>query len=199
MSGAAGQLPARDAAWALVCDWTPSRQLRNHMRAVEAAMRRYARRFGEDEDLWGLAGMLHDLDYERYPSQEAGHPMRGAEHLRASGYPEAVYRAVLSHADYSGVPRTSPMEYALHACDELTGFIVAVTLVRPTKSVRDVDVAAVRKKMRDKAFARPVDREEMIRAAEALGVPFDEHVALVIDAMREIAGEIGLAGVPDTA
>lgn len=187
-------LPPREQAWALVCDWTASASLRNHLLAVEAAMRRYARRFGEDPDLWGIAGLLHDLDYERFPSQGAGHPFKGAEHLRALGYPEAVWRAVLSHADYSGTPRTSRMEHALHACDEVTGFIVAVALVRPSKSLHDVDVAAVRKKMKDKAFARPVDRSEMLRAAEALGVPLDEHVGVVLAAMQDIASDLGLAG-----
>jgi putative nucleotidyltransferase with HDIG domain len=187
-------LPPRDQAWALVCEWTSSQSLRNHMLAVEAAMRRYAVRFGGDPELWGLVGLLHDLDYERCPSREAGHPFRGVEHLRASGYPEDVCRGVLSHADYSGVTRQSPMEYALHACDELTGFIVAVALVRPTRSLHDVDVSAVRKKMKDKAFARQVNREEMVQAAEALGVPFDEHVGVVLDAMRGVAAELGLAG-----
>jgi predicted hydrolase (HD superfamily) len=164
------------------------------MLAVEAAMIAYARRFGEDERLWGLVGLMHDFDYERFPSQDAGHPSRGVEHLRGLGYPEVVCRAILSHADYAGVPRTSRMELALHACDELTGFIVAVALVRPTKSVHDVEVDAVRRKMKDKAFARAVSRDEMVRAAEALGVPFDEHVAAVIDAMRSIAPALGLAG-----
>lgn len=196
MSGPVGGMPVRGDAWALVCEWTASPNLRGHMLAVEAAMRGYARRFGEDEDEWGLVGLLHDLDYERYPSQEAGHPFRGVEHLRARGYPEVVCRAILSHADYAGVPRESRMERALHACDELTGFIVAVALVRPSRSVHEVDVASVRKKMKDKAFARPVDRGEMLRAADALGVPFDEHVAVVIQAMQGIAAEIGLAGAP---
>jgi putative nucleotidyltransferase with HDIG domain len=164
------------------------------MLAVEAAMRSYARRFGGDEDLWGMVGLLHDLDYERYPSREAGHPFRGVERLRALGYPEVVCRAVLSHADYSGVPRESPMERALHACDDLTGFLVAVALVRPGRSLAGVDAAVVRKKMKDKAFARAVDREEVLRAAEALGVPFDEHVEVVAEAMRGIAAELGLAG-----
>lgn len=186
--------PDREAAWRLVCEWTPSPNLRSHMLAVEAAMGAYARRFGEDEALWRLVGLLHDLDYERYPSQEAGHPFRGVEHLRRLGYPEVVCRAILSHADYSGVPRASRLEHALHACDELTGFIVAVALVRPSRSVHDVDVAAVRKKMKDRAFARPVNRDEMLRAAEALGVPFDEHVGVVLGAMREIAADLGLAG-----
>jgi putative nucleotidyltransferase with HDIG domain len=188
------RLPSRENAWALVCEWTASPNLRNHMLAVEAAMRAYARRFGEDEGLWGLVGLLHDLDYERYPSAEAGHPFRGVEHLRAIGYPEVVCRAILSHADYSGVPRQSQLERALHACDELTGFIVAVALVRPGKSLHAVDVSAVRKKMKDKAFARPVNREEMLQAADALGVPFDEHVSVVLGAMQSIAADLGLAG-----
>jgi len=189
-------LPTRDMAWELLCEWTPTVNLRKHMLSVEAVMRRYAQRFGEDEALWGLVGLLHDFDYERYPSQEAGHPFRGVEHLRGIGYPEVVCRAILSHADYSGVPRTSHMEVALHACDELTGFIVAVALVRPTKSVHDVDTEAVKRKMKDKAFARAVSRDEMVRASEALGVPFDEHVAAVIAAMRGIAPALGLAGTP---
>jgi putative nucleotidyltransferase with HDIG domain len=166
------------------------------MLAVEASMRAYARRFGEDEALWGVVGLLHDYDYERHPSQEAGHPFQGVEHLRHLGYPEIVCRAILSHASYSGVPRTTRMELALHACDELTGFVVAVTLVRPSKSLHDVDTEAVKRKMKDKAFARAVSRDEMTRAAEALGVPFDEHVAIVIDAMRGIAPALGLAGPP---
>jgi putative nucleotidyltransferase with HDIG domain len=164
------------------------------MLAVEAAMQSYARRFGEDEALWSLVGLLHDLDYERHPSQEAGHPFKGVEHLRALGYPEMVCRAILTHADYSGVPRESQMERALHACDDLTGFVIAVALVRPSRSLHEVDAAAVKRKMKDKAFARAVSRDEMVRAAETLGVPFDDHVTLVIDAMRGIAGELGLAG-----
>jgi predicted hydrolase (HD superfamily) len=166
------------------------------MLAVEAAMRSYARRFGGDEALWGLVGLLHDFDYERFPSQEAGHPFRGVEHLRGFGYPEVVCRAILSHADYSGVARASLMEKALHACDDLTGFVVAVALVRPSKSLDGVDPAAVRKKMKDKAFARAVSRDEMTSAADALGVAFDEHVTVVIDAMRGIAPALGLAGPP---
>jgi len=189
-------LPSRDAAWDLLCEWTPTVNLRKHMLSVEAAMRRYAESFGEDEALWGLVGLLHDFDYERYPSQEAGHPFRGVECLRGLGYPEVVCRAILSHADYSAVPRTSRMELALHACDDLTGFIVAVALVRPSKSVHDVDTDAVKRKMKDKAFARAVSRDEMVRASEALGVPFDEHVAAVIAAMRGIAPALGLAGTP---
>jgi putative nucleotidyltransferase with HDIG domain len=190
------RLPSREEAWALLCEWTPNPNLRKHMVSVEAAMRSYARRFGEDETLWGLVGLMHDLDYERHPSQEAGHPHKGAQYLQGLGYPEVICHAILSHADYSGVPRVSQMELALHACDELTGFVIAVALVRPSRSLHDVDVAAVRRKMKDKAFARPVSREEMVRAAEALGVSFDEHVTLVIDAMRGVATELGLAGPP---
>lgn len=194
MTGRGGALPPREEAWALVCEWTPTPNLQKHMLAVEAAMRSYARRFGEDEDLWGLVGLLHDLDYERHPSREAGHPFRGVEHLRALGYPEVVCRAILSHADYTGVLRESKMERALHACDELTGFVVAVALVRPTRSLEGVGAAAVRKKMKDRAFARAVDREAMLRAAEDLGVPFDEHVEVVVGAMRGIAADLGLSG-----
>jgi putative nucleotidyltransferase with HDIG domain len=185
--------PSREDAWALVCEWTQNPNLRKHMLAVEAAMRAYARRFGEDEDLWGLVGLLHDLDYERYPSPEAGHPFRGVEHLRALGYPEAICRAILSHADYSGVERTSRLEHALHACDDLTGFVIAVALVRPHRSLAGVDAAAVRRKMKDKAFARAVSREGLVRAAEALGVSFDEHVAVVVGALRGIAADLGLS------
>jgi len=189
----AAELPSREAAWALVTEWTGNPNLRKHMLAVEAAMHAYAKRFGEDEALWGLAGLLHDFDYERFPSQEAGHPLKGVEHLRGLGYPEVICRAILSHAGYSGVARSSRMETALHACDDLTGFIVAVALVRPGRSLDGVDAAAVRKKMKDKAFARAVDRDEMAHAAEALGVPFDEHVANVVEAMRGIAPALGLS------
>lgn len=186
------RVPSREEAWALVSEWTPNPNLRKHMLAVEATMRGYARRFGEDETLWGLVGLLHDFDYERFPSQEAGHPVKGVEHLRSLGYPEEICRAILSHADYSGVPRTSRMEVALHACDDLSGFVIAVALVRPGRSLEGVDAAAVRRKMKDKAFARAVDRDEMVHAAEALGVPFDEHVANIVEAMRGIAPDLGL-------
>lgn len=189
----AAELPSREAAWALVSEWTANPNLRKHMLAVEAAMHAYAKRFGEDEALWSLAGLLHDFDYERFPSQEAGHPFKGVEHLRGLGYPEVICRAILSHAGYSGVARGSRMETALHACDDLTGFIVAVALVRPGRSLDGVDAAAVKKKMKDKAFARAVDRDEMAHAAEALGVPFDEHVANVVEAMRGIAPALGLS------
>lgn len=186
------RIPSREEAWALVSEWTPNPNLRKHMLAVEAAMRSYARRFGESEDLWGLVGLLHDFDYERFPSQDAGHPVKGVEHLRGLGYSEEICRAILSHADYSGVPRTSRMELALHACDDLSGFIIAVALVRPGRSLEGVDAAAVRRKMKDKAFARAVNRDEMVHAAEALAISFDEHVANVVEAMRGIAPELGL-------
>ena len=187
-------VPDRASAWGLVCEWTPTVNLQRHMLAVEAAMQAYADRLGEDRVLWGVVGLLHDFDYERYPSQEAGHPFKGVEHLRSFGTSEVVCRAILSHAGYSGVARESRMECALHACDEVTGFLTAVALVRPAKNLADVDAAAVRRKMKDKAFARAVDREEMLRAPEALGISFDEHVTLVITAMCSIAPALGLAG-----
>jgi putative nucleotidyltransferase with HDIG domain len=187
-------VPDRTAAWDLVREWTPTVNLQRHMLAVEAAMRAYAIRHGQDPELWGVVGLLHDFDYERHPSQEAGHPFKGVEYLRSVGTDEAVCRAILSHAGYSGVPRESAMEHALHACDELTGFLTAVALVRPGKTLSGVDPAAVRKKMKDKAFARAVDREELLRGPEPLAVPFEEHVAIVIEAMRNIEPALGLGG-----
>jgi putative nucleotidyltransferase with HDIG domain len=184
----------REVAWALVCEWVTSPNLRKHMLAVEAAMRAYAERFGEGPDLWGVIGLLHDLDYERFPSQEAGHPFRGVEALRAMGAPEEITRAILSHADYSGVPRESLMEKALFACDELTGFIIAVALVKPGRSIAEVDVASVKKKMKDKAFARGVSREDIYRGAEELGIPLDEHIGIVLAALQGIAGALDLGG-----
>lgn len=180
----------RDQAWALVCEWIQNPNLRRHLLAVEAAMRAYARRFGEDEETWGIVGLLHDLDYERYPSPEA-HPFVAAEELRRRGVPEEWVRAILSHADYSGVPRRTRMERALYACDELVGFLIAVALVRG-RSLSNVDPEAVRRKMKDKAFARGVRREDLLRGAEELGVEFDEHVAFVVEALRPIAPQLGL-------
>lgn len=182
----------RDDAWALVCEWIQNENLRKHMLAVEAAMRAYARRFGEDEDVWGSVGLLHDLDYERHPSQEAGHPFVGVEELRRRGLPEMWTRAILSHADYSGVARESMMEHTLYAVDELVGLITAVALVRPGKTLAEVDVAAVRKKMKDKAFARGVNRDDVLRGADELGMPLDEHIEFVIGALQPIAGRLGL-------
>lgn len=183
----------RDDAWALVCEWIQNPNLRKHLLATEAAMRAYARRFGEDEDAWGIVGLVHDLDYERHPSQEAGHPFVGVEELRRRGAPEAWCRAALSHASYSGVVRQTPMEKALFAVDELVGFIIAVALVKPGKSLVEVDVASVKKKMKDKAFARGVNRDDVIHGAEELGIPLDEHVGFVITALRAAAPALGLA------
>lgn len=182
----------RDEAWALVCEWMQNPNLRKHLLGVEAAMRAYARKFGEDEEVWGSVGLLHDLDYERCPSQEAGHPFVGVEELRRRGLPEAWCRAILSHADYSGVPRTTPMEKSLYAVDELVGFLIAVALVRPTRQIADVDVAAVRKKMKDKAFARGVRRDDLIAGAAGLDVPLDEHIGFVLHALQQIAPVLGL-------
>ncbi|MDR5682539.1 MAG: HDIG domain-containing protein [Armatimonadota bacterium] len=183
----------REAAYRLMCEWTQNPNLRKHMLAVEAAMRAYARRFGADEEAWGIVGLLHDFDYERHPSPEAGHPFVGVAELRRRGVPEEWCRAILSHADYSGVARESLMEKALFACDELTGFIVAVALVRG-RSLANTDVESVKKKMRDKAFARAVNRDDIVRGAADLGVPLDDHIALVIRAMATVAGQLGLEG-----
>ncbi|MGQ9790062.1 MAG: HD domain-containing protein [Armatimonadota bacterium] len=182
---------SREEAWNLLCEHVQSESLRKHMLAVEACMRYYARLWGEDENLWGIVGLLHDIDYEKHPTLEE-HPFVGMEILRQKGYPEEVIHAVGSHADHTGIPRQNRMEHTLYACDELTGFVVAVALVRPNKRLAEVDVAAVRKKMKDKAFARAVNREELLKGAEALGLSFDEHVQNVIRAMSEIAEELGL-------
>jgi putative nucleotidyltransferase with HDIG domain len=186
-------MPTREEAHALLCEHTQNANLRKHAYAVEAAMRLYAGKLGGDPDEWGIVGLLHDLDYERFP-QAPDHPTQAAGILRERGYPEHWVRAILSHADYMNVPRETPMEKALFAIDELTGFIVAVALVRPTKSIMDVEVNSVRKKMKDKAFAAAVSREDIAQGAEALGLPLDEHIAIVIQAMQGIAAELGLAG-----
>jgi putative nucleotidyltransferase with HDIG domain len=189
----------RERAWALFCEWTESESLRKHVLAVEAAMRAYARRFGEDEEAWAVVGILHDLDYERYPTMDGtGHPFKAVEYLRSIGYPEVVTRAILSHADYSGVTRESRMEHALFAVDELTGFISAVALVRPSKRVADVDAKAVRKKMKDKAFARAVNRDDLPQGAEELGLDFDEHIAFTVEALVAQADRLGLAGISES-
>jgi putative nucleotidyltransferase with HDIG domain len=184
----------RAATWALLTEYTKSESLLKHALAVEAAMRAYAGKLGGDAEEWGIVGLIHDFDYERYPSAEAGHPFKGADELRAKGYPEHVVKAVLSHAEYSGVPRETPMEKALFACDELCGFITAAALIRPTKSVLDLEASSVRKRMKDKAFARQVSREDMIKGAEQLGVDLNEHIAFVIKAMQGIADSLGLRG-----
>ncbi|MEW6046650.1 MAG: HDIG domain-containing metalloprotein [Bacillota bacterium] len=195
MPGADGR-PSREEAWQLLQEWTQNPNLLKHALAVEAAMRAYARRFGGDEELWGLAGLLHDMDYERYPQLEV-HPLKAVEELKARHYPSEVVEAILGHNSYHGQARTTPMARALWACDELTGFIVAVALVRPSKDLDDVTVDSVKKKFKDKAFARGVNREEIFQGAEELGVPLDEHIQTVIDAMRGIKSELGLDGKPD--
>jgi putative nucleotidyltransferase with HDIG domain len=186
-------LLSRDAAWALLTEYTQGDSLRKHALAVEAAVRGYARKFGEDEEAWGAVALLHDFDYERWPDA-ADHPFRGAEILRERGYPDFVIRAILSHADYSQVPRESRLERTLYACDELAGFITAASLVRPSKSVLDLEATSVLKRMKDKAFARAVKREDLRRGAEELGLPLEEHIANVIGFMRERADDLGLRG-----
>jgi putative nucleotidyltransferase with HDIG domain len=186
-------MPTRDDAWALVTEWTASESLRKHMLAVEAAVRGYARLYGEDEEDWGLVALLHDFDYERYPDAQ-NHPFRGVELLKSLGYPEWVTRAILSHADYSGVPRESRLERALYACDEMSGFVTAAALVRPSKSVLDLEPSSVLKRMKDKAFARAVNRDDLRRGAEELGLPLEEHVANVIRFLRVRAEALGLKG-----
>ena len=184
---------SRDRAWALVTEWTASESLRKHMLAVEAAVRGYAREFGEDEDGWGVVALLHDFDYERYPDQE-NHPFRGIEVLKERGYPEWVTRAILSHAEYSGVPRESRLEHTLYACDEMSGFITAAALVRPSRSVLDLEASSVVKRMKDKAFARAVNRDDLRRGAEELGLAHDVHIGNVIRFMRVEADALGLRG-----
>src|SRR6266481_6158665 len=187
----------RAQAWGLLTEFTQSESLRKHALAVEACMRAYARKLcggsPEKEDLWGVVGLLHDFDYEKYPSLD-DHPYKGCEILRERGYSEEIRRAILSHAEYSGVTRDSPMEKALFACDELAGFITACTLVKPSKSLAEVEAASVKKKMKDKAFARSVNRADITNGAADLGVELEEHIAFCIEAMRGIAAELGLDG-----
>lgn len=183
----------RAAAWGLLTEYTQSESLRKHALAVEACMRAYARKNGEDEELWGLVGLIHDFDYERWPSLE-DHPYRGNEILTERGYSEEFRRAVMSHAEYTGVPRVSPLEKTLFACDELAGFITACALVKPGKSLAEVEAKSVRKKMKDKAFARSVNRDDIVNGTVDLGVELEEHIAICIEAMKGIAGELGLDG-----
>lgn len=188
----------RDEAWALLTEYVQSESLRRHCLSVETAMRAYARKNGASEDDWGLVGLVHDFDYEMHPTLDK-HPIEGSKILAERGYPDWAIRAILAHGVETGVAPESAMEKTLVAVDELTGFITAVAYVRPSKAVADVTPSAVRKKMKDKAFARAVSREEMIHGAETLGVDFDEHVAFVIQAMAENAEELGLAGVDTNA
>ena len=195
----AAGLPFRADALTLMREWTPSESLRGHMLAVEGAMRAYAAQFGDDVERWGLAGLMHDFDYERFPNDahaaDAEHPSEGVRHLRSLGYPEDVLEAIMGHADYTGVARTSRMAKALHAVDELCGLVTACALVRPSRSVNDLEPASVKKKMKDKAFARGVNRDDILRGATELGVELDAHIGVVIASMRERAAELGLAGV----
>ena len=191
-------LPTRDQALALVREYTASESLRKHMLAVEAAMRAYARRLDGDPERWGLAGLLHDFDYERFPnaahSPTEEHPAEGVRILRGLGYPEDVLEAIMGHAAYTSTPRVTPMARALFAVDELTGLVTASALVKPSRSVHEVDAKGVRKKMKDKAFARGVSREDVTQGAAELGVDLDEHIAFVIEAMRGEAEALGLGG-----
>lgn len=186
--------PSRDEAWQLLTEWTGSESLRKHALAVEAAVRGYARQFGEDEEAWGIVALLHDFDYERYPVL-GEHPVRGCEELQRRGYPEWMTRAILSHAvEATGVQRESLLEKTLFACDEMAGFVTAAALVRPTRSVLDLEASSVIKRMKDKAFARAVPREHLKLGAEELGLALEEHVANVIAFMRERADVLGLRG-----
>jgi putative nucleotidyltransferase with HDIG domain len=191
-------MPSRENTLSLMHEYTQSDSLRKHMLAVEAAMRAYARKFGEDEERWGITGLIHDFDYERFPnnahSPTEEHPSEGVRILRSRGYPEDVLEAILGHAQYCDTPRESRMAKALFAVDELTGLITATALVRPTKSVHEVDARSVRKKMKDKAFARGVNRDDVVNGAAELGVDLDEHISFVIAAMQSRAEDLGLAG-----
>jgi putative nucleotidyltransferase with HDIG domain len=183
----------RAAAWSLLTEFTLSESLRKHALAVEACMRAYAQKYSADSELWGVVGLIHDFDYEKWPSPDE-HPYKGNEILRERGWPEEIGRAIMSHAEYSGVTRETLMEKALFACDELAGFITAVALVKPGKSLAEVEAKSVRKKMKDKAFARSVNRDDIVKGAAELGVDLEEHIAFCIEAMKGIAGELGLDG-----
>jgi predicted hydrolase (HD superfamily) len=210
LDGAKGMID-REAAWCLLTEFTQSESLRKHALAVEACMRACSRKFGDgsgnagssepeaselglsQEDLWGIVGLIHDFDYEKYPSLD-DHPYKGNEILKERAWPEVIRRAVMSHAEYTGVTRDTPMEKALFACDELAGFITAVALIKPGKSLAEVDAKSVRKRMKDKAFARKVNRDDIVNGAAALGVDLDEHISFCIVALLGIAGELGLDG-----
>jgi putative nucleotidyltransferase with HDIG domain len=192
--------PTRAEALVLMESWTASPSLRKHMLAVEAAMRHYALRFGEDVERYGVTGLLHDFDYERFPNDAQSateeHPAEGVRHLRSLGVANDICEAILGHADYTGTPRTTRLAKTLFACDELTGLITACALVKPSRAVADVEVRGVRKKMKDKAFARGVNRRDITEGAAALDVPLDEHIAFVLSALQAIAPALGLEGAP---
>jgi predicted hydrolase (HD superfamily) len=185
--------PSRDDAWALLCEWTQSEALRKHGRAVEGAVGWYAEnRFGvsgDELETWHSAGLLHDFDYERFPDT---HPMEGADELRRRGYPEELVQAVLGHGDHTGVPRTTDLARTVYACDEMSGFVIAVAYVRPNRSLDEVDARAVTKKMKDKGFARQVPRDQLVKGAEEIGVPFEEHVMNVVEGLKTVRGDLGL-------
>ncbi len=181
----------RDQAWQLLCEWTPSDGLQKHALAVEAAMRFYARKFGEPEADWGIVGLLHDFDYERYPTEQ-DHPYRGVEYLRSQGFPESWLEAILAHAQYTGVEPRTLMAKTLLACDELTGLITATTLVLPSRKLADLKPSSVRKRMKESGFARKVNREDIVRGAELLCIPLEEHIANVVEAMQNSAASLGL-------
>jgi putative nucleotidyltransferase with HDIG domain len=193
-------MPTREDAWALVCKYTANENLRKHALAVEACVRAYARscpRTGAaDEELWGLTALLHDFDYERWPNHEhhpsEGHPSSGAPLLRQAGYPEEMIHAILAHADYTGIARETPLDHALFACDEMAGFLTACSLVKPGKSIFEVEADSVKRKMKDKAFARGVRREDLVLGAQEMGLPIEEHIAFCIEAMRGVADVLGL-------
>lgn len=191
-------MPTRQDAWKLLCEYTESESLRKHMLAVEACVRAYAKKNGADEGTWSIAALLHDFDYERWPNHEhaagGGHPAEGAKILREKGYSEEIIRAILSHADYSGVERQSALEHTLFACDELAGFLTACSYVRPSKSILDLEVDSVKRRLKDKAFAKGVNREDVRKGAEELGIPIEEHIAFCIQAMRAEADALGLRG-----
>ena len=187
----------REDAWNILCEYTKTEPLRKHALAVEAAMRAYARKYAGDEERWAMVGLLHDFDFEMHPNSDQ-HPVKGAEILRERGVPDDIVYAVLCHADYLGLDRKTPMDRAIYAVDELTGFITAVALVRPSRSIDEVDVAAVRKKMKDKGFARAVNREDITKGAEQLSLDLDEHIAFVIESLKPVAPQLGIAGTANS-
>ena len=191
-------MPDRNDAWKLLCEYTASDNLRKHALAVEACLRAYAKKLGANEELWGLTGLLHDFDYEKWPNDDhhptQEHPYAGTLILRERGYPEEVIHAILGHANYSGVERVTPLDHALFACDELSGFLTACALVKPSKSIHEVETSSVKKKLKDKAFARGVSREDVFKGAEELGVALEEHIGFCVAAMSNVAESLGLAG-----
>ena len=196
-------MPTRDDAWKLLCEYTQSESLRKHMLAVETCVRAYAKKNGADEETWGIAALLHDFDYEKFPNNDHAadkeHPAEGAKILKELGYSGEIIRAILSHADYTGVTRESALEHTLFACDELSGFLTACTYVRPSKSILDLEVDSVKKRMKDKAFARGVSRDDVRKGAEELGIPLEDHIKFCLEAMRANCDALGLHGTPAAA